>query len=238
MKDFLNRIIRGQQLSRDEARLAFERIMLGEANPLAIAGFLAALATKGEVVIANARPEHLAAFLEKLNQAGAGVETAESGLRFFYQGRLEATEIMTQPHPGFMTDWQPLWTVLMTQATGTAKIIEAVFTRRFQVVPGLIKMGARIEFFDPKPTNPESFYNFNLADDEPGSQHGIRVTGPTPLHGGEFAVADIRNGATLAIAGLTASGKTVLDQAELIDRGYEDFAGQLSALGAKIERIG
>ena len=136
-----------------------------------------------------------------------------------------------------MTDWQPLWTVLATQSTGTSKIIEAVFTHRFQVVPDLVKMGAKINWFDPRPKNPESFYNFNLADDEPQNHHGIIVAGPARLRGGEFAVKDIRNGATLVIAGLMASGRTVLNQAELIDRGYEDFAGQLSALGAKIERI-
>ena len=136
-----------------------------------------------------------------------------------------------------MTDWQPLWSVLATQAAGTSKIIEAVFTHRFQVVPDLTKMGARIKFFDPKPNHPESFYNFNLADDDPKNRHGIIITGPTRLHGGKFAVADIRNGATLAIAGLSASGKTILTNAELIDRGYEDFAGQLVHLGAKIERI-
>ena len=203
----------------------------------AVSYAVAALATKGEVVITNARREHLAAFLDKLKQAGAGVEVARTGIRFFYKQALTATDITTQPHPGFMTDWGPLWTVLATQSAGISKIIEAVFTHRFQVVPDLVRMGARVKFFHPKPKNPESFYNFNLIDDEPLNYHGIMVTGPTRLYGGKFRVADIRNGATLAIAGLTASGKTVLDQAELIDRGYEDFSGQLARLGAKIERI-
>lgn len=204
----------------------------------AVSYAVAAVATKGEVIVNNARAEHLTAFLDKLKQAGAGVETANSGIRFFWKQTLKATDITTKPHPGFMTDFQPLWTVLMTQAIGESKIIEAVFTHRFQVVEDLIKMGAGIKFFDPKPKNSEQFYNFNLVDDDPGNRHGISVAGPTPLQGSEFSVADIRNGATLAIAGLTASGKTVLNQAELIDRGYEDFAGQLSGLGAKIERIG
>lgn len=204
----------------------------------AVSYAVAALATKGEVVIGNARPEHLTAFLDKLTQAGAGVEVAKTGIRFFYKQTLRATDITTRPHPGFMTDWQPLWTVLMTQAQGTAKIVEAVFTQRFQVVPDLVKMGARIKFFDPQPKNKEKLYNFNLKDDEPGSHHGLVVAGPAQLHGGEFKVCDIRNGATLAIAGLVASGKTILTNAELIDRGYEDFAGQLAKLGAIIERKG
>ncbi len=204
----------------------------------AVSYAVAALATRGEVVIANARKEHLTAFLDKLKRAGAGVAIAKTGIRFFWRQPLKAANITTGPHPGFMTDWQPLWTVLMTQAAGNSKIIEAVFTHRFQVVPDLVKMGAKIKFFDPKPNHPESFYNFNLADDEPGNNHGIIVTGPTQLKGGEFSVRDIRNGATLAIAGLTASGRSILNQAEMIDRGYEDFAGQLVRLGAKIERVG
>ena len=149
-----------------------------------------------------------------------------------------ATGITTQPHPGFMTDWQPLWSVLMTQAAGQSKIIEAVFIDRFQFVPDLITMGAKISFFDPLPKSPERFYNFNLSDDSKNSRHGIIVSGPNRLEGGEFSVKDIRNGATLTIAGLLAKGKTILTEAELIDRGYEDFAGQLVALGAKIERLG
>lgn len=204
----------------------------------AVSYAVAALCTKGEVVITNAREDHLAEFLTKLNQTDAGVEISKTGIRFFYKQALKAASITTGPHPGFMTDWGPLWTVLATQALGQSKVIEAVFTQRFQVVPDLVKMGAKIKFFDPQPKNPEKFYNFNLSDDEPGNRHGIIVTGSTVLHGGEFAVKDIRNGATLAIAGLSASGKTILNNAELIDRGYEDFAGQLVRLGAKIERVG
>ena len=98
-------------------------------------------------------------------------------------------------------------------------------------------MGAKIDWFDPKPQNPEEFYNFNLSDDKPEYHHGISVTGPTQLTGGEFTINDIRAGATLALAGLAASGQTILTGLEHIDRGYEDFAGRLLTLGARIERI-
>lgn len=238
--NFLN--LAGGKIRRQGRNL--EIIGVGQLQPLnfsvmpdrnqAVSYAVAALATKGEVVIDNARPEHLTAFLEKLNQTGAGVETAKTQIRIFYNQPLKSVSIMTRPHPGFMTDWQPLWSLLMTQARGKAKVVEAVFTHRFQFVPDLIKMGADIAYFDPQPKNPEKFFNFNLSDDQPGNRHGICVNGQTPLHGGEFAVKDIRNGATLAIAGLTASGQTILNQAELIDRGYENFAGSLINLGARI----
>lgn len=217
-----------------ELRPAEYRVMPDRNQAVSYA--IAALATKGEVVISHARAEHLSRFLTKLKLAGAGVEIYPDGIRFFFKQELKATTIVTGPHPGFMTDWAPLWTVLMTQARGETKIIEAVFTQRFQVVPDLVKMGARINFFDPQPKDPDRYYNFNLNDDRPGNYHGLIVSGPDQLRAGKFQVKDIRNGATLAIAGLLAQGKTVLTSAELIDRGYEDFAGQLISLGAKITK--
>ena len=203
----------------------------------AVSFAVAALVTGGEVTIKNTRADHLTAFLDKLKETGAGIEAARNSIRFFTRGKLTAASIINRPHPGFMTNWQPLWSVLMTQASGTAKIIEAVFLQRFQAVPDLIKMGAKIEFFNPQPKQPERFYNFNLNDDETANNHGIRISGPTQLRGGKFFVRYIRNGATLAIAGLVASGRTILANAQLIDRGYEDFAGSLQSLGAKIKRV-
>lgn len=204
----------------------------------AVSYAVAALATGGEVRVQNARHQDLTVFLEQLKRAGAGVEIGREAIRFYHKNQLRLVGITTRPHPGFMSDWQPLWSVLMTQAAGRAKIIEAVFLNRFQFVPDLIAMGARIDYFRPRPENPDRFYNFNLSDDRPDNRHGIIVSGPTPLKGGRFAVRDIRNGATLTIAGLVASGRTILEQAELIDRGYEDFSGQLLRLGAKIKKVG
>lgn len=203
----------------------------------AVSFAVAALATGGEVTINQVRPDHLSAFIEKIREAGAGVETSRQSIRFFTLKPLKAVSIITAPHPGFMTDWQPLWSVLMTQAQGQSQIVETIFTQRFQFVPDLKVMGAKIRYFDPKPADPENFYNFNLDDDQTDYHHGILITGPARLKAGEFSVKDIRNGATLAIAGLIARGKTRLNQAELIDRGYEDFAGSLTRLGAQIDRL-
>ena len=202
----------------------------------AVSYAVAALVTRGDITINNAQPSHLAIFLEKLTQAGAGLETKNNSIRFFYRQPLKAVDITTQPHPGFMTDWQPLWSVLATQSQGSSAIIETIFTSRFQYVKDLQAMGAQIKFFQPQPAQPDQYYNFNLQDDQPGNYHGINIIGPTPLIGKQVTVTDIRAGATLALAGLAAQGETILTNIEHIDRGYENFAGRLLSLGAKIKR--
>jgi UDP-N-acetylglucosamine 1-carboxyvinyltransferase len=203
----------------------------------AVSYAIAAVVTKGDIILENARKEHLVAFLKKLQQAGGGFEVGKYGLRFYYQQPLQAVNITTKPHPGFMTDWQPLWSVLATQSQGTSRIIETVFTSRFQYAQDLKNMGAQISFFQPRPKNPVQFYNFNLEDDKPENQHGMKIKGITPLQGTRVKITDIRAGATLALAGLAAQGETVLENIEPIDRGYENFAGRLLQLGARIKRI-
>ena len=195
------------------------------------------MSTKGDIVVANDQKRHLTVFLDKLKAAGAGFEIGAYGIRFYYQKPLQAVDITTQPHPGFMSDWQPLWAILATQSQGTSTIIESVFSSRFQYAQDLIKMGAKISFFQPQPKNPDDFYNFNLKDDVQSNFHGMKITGATALRGGRVNVTDIRAGATLALAGLVASGTTELDNIELINRGYENFAGRLMNLGAKITQI-
>lgn len=197
----------------------------------------AALATKGDIIIENACADHLTAFLEKVKQAGGGFETDDFGIRFWYKGPLKATKMITGPHPGFMTDWQPLWATLMTQAQGESEIIEAVYEYRFAYINDLNKMGAKIKTFNPDIKNPKSFYNFNLSDDTPGNKHAIKVQGPTSLSGVNLEVPDIRAGATLMLAALIAKGKSVLIDSGHIQRGYEDLDVCLKKLGADIEKI-
>lgn len=203
----------------------------------AVSYAIAALATRGDIVVENAVKGHLEAFLEQLKKAGGGFEVGNYGIRFFYQGRLRGTDIITEPHPKFMTDWQPLWSVLATQSRGKSLIIEAVSLDRFQYVPYLQEMGAKIEFIHPTPEEPESFFNFNLEDDDSEIFHGIQIQGKTPLKAVKARVTDLRAGATLLLAGLVAKGETVLTEVEHIDRGYEDLDGRLVELGAKIKRI-
>lgn len=196
----------------------------------------AAIASKGDVVIENARAEDLTAFLNKLEEIGAGFEVGSFGIRFFYKGPLRAADVETQIHPGFMTDWQPLWATLVCHAEGESIIHETVMQNRFQYVATLQQMGATIAPFQPAVTNPEESYNFEWKDAQPSDIHAIKITGPTDFHGGEFQVHDLRAGATTLLAAISGTGTTILHNIEQIERGYQKLESQLRLLGAQIER--
>lgn len=197
----------------------------------------AALATGGDVFVRDADSRLLEAFLEKVKEAGGGYEIKDNGIRFFNKGPLKATSITTQPHPGFMTDWMALWSVLMTQAQGVSVVHETIFENRFAFVAELEKMGARIEFFNPPVDNPDEVYNFNLEDDSPGAFHAIRIKGPTKLKATKEEISDLRAGATLMLASLIAEGESELTGVEHVDRGYENLDSRLCCLGARIRRV-
>ena len=204
----------------------------------AVSYAVAAIITKGDIIVENARPEHMKAFLDKLDEAGGGYEIGSYGIRFFYKGELRALDIVTEPYPGFKTDWQPVWSVLLTQAKGTSEIHEAVYTSRFQYVEALKQMGVPVKLYNPAVKNPEKFYNFNLEDDHPDYRHALQITGPCQLKACEFSVPDLRAGATILIAGLIADGTSVLhDQGRHVERGYEAITERLNSMGAKIRRV-
>lgn len=196
-----------------------------------------ALGTDGDILVKNARSCDLKAFLEKLKEIGGGFDIYKSGIRFFSKGKLRATKVVTHPHPGFMTDWQPLWTTLMTQARGESQVIETVFPNRFFFVSELKKMGAKISLFNPQVKNPDKFYNFDQGDDRKEYFHGAKITGPTKLKPIKTRVPNLRAGATLVLATLMAKGKSQLSNVTEIDRGYEDLDKKLIKLGAKMRRV-
>lgn len=204
-----------------------------EAVTFAIASYI----THGDIFIKNIKVEMISSFLNKLREAKALFTCETDGLRFFNHGKYKATDVVTGPFPAFMTDWQAPWAVFSTLAYGISTIHETVFESRFGYVKELQKMGAKIEFFNPKVKNPSSFYNFNWNDREPYSYRAIRIYGPTKLHDAVVEVCDLRAGATLVLAALAASGRSVVYGVEHIDRGYERFEKRLSALGANIKRL-
>lgn len=197
---------------------------------------IAAVVTKGDILIKKATPEGLTAFLEKFEEAGGGVEETPEGMRFFYKNILSATDVTTAPYPGFMTDWQAPWAVMMTQAKGTATIHEVVFENKLQYVGDLKKMGADATLFNPEVADKQSLYNFNLEDDRPEYYHAVRIVGPKKLHDAIVTMHDIRAGAAVLLAALAASGETVIHNVHLIERGYEQIEKRLNALGADIKR--
>ena len=202
----------------------------------AVSYAVAALATKGDIVLENAREKDLKFFLEKLEEIGAKFKIANFGIRFWYQKRLKATDIETAPAPGFMSDWQPLWTTLMTQAKGVSRIIERVHNNRFQFIEQLNRMGAKISFYNPKVGDISKFYQFDDPERDPNF-HAVKIAGPTPLKGANLKVTDLRAGATLVFAALIAKGRSVLTNIEHIDRGYEKLDEKLRQLGARIKRV-
>ncbi len=197
----------------------------------------AALVTKGDIVVENARRLELESFFQSLDAIGAGYEVGTYGVRFFYKGPMHACDIETAIHPGFKTDWQPLWVTVLTQVAGVSTVHETISQNRFQYVPSLVAMGASIELYNPVVANPDAVYNFNWSDRKESDLHAARIVGPCELKGGSFDVVDLRHGATLMIAGMAAQGQTILrDPHSHIDRGYEHLDEQLNAMGATIVR--
>ncbi|MDP3888766.1 MAG: UDP-N-acetylglucosamine 1-carboxyvinyltransferase [bacterium] len=219
-----------EKLSGTDYRVMPDR---NEAVTFGIAAFL----TKGDILVKGADKENLKAFLEKVEEAGGGFEFKKEGIRFFYKRGLKSTNIQTSHYPGFMTDWQALWAVLMTQAEGTSIIHETVFEKRFQYLSALSKMGAKVELFNPELTDADNVYNFDLEDDQPDNFHAVKIFGSTPLKGTNLEVTDVRAGATITLAALCASGKSEITGIEHIERGYENLEERLERLGAKITRV-
>lgn len=195
-----------------------------------------ALATKGDIIVKEAKEEHLRFFLSKLDEIGGKYEIAKEGIRFWHDSPLTATDITTAPEPGFMTDWQPLWTTLMTQANGVSHVIEAVHNNRLQFTTELNRMGARIRLYNKQVDNPEEFYEFDNPESS-DNFHAAAITGPSPLVGCEMTVPDLRGGATLVMAAIIAQGESIISGIEHIDRGYEHFEERLTQLTARITRV-
>lgn len=196
-----------------------------------------ALATKGDIFVKQANPIVLESYLKALDWIDGGYEIKNDGIRFFYKGPLKAANIVTQPYPGFMTDWMAIWAILMTQSQGETIVHETIFENRFAFVAELKKMGANIELFNPIVPKPDEIYNFNLEDDNPANFHAAKVTGPTTLYGNNQEISDLRAGASLILASLIAEGKSELSGVEHVDRGYENLDGRLRELGANIKRV-
>lgn len=198
---------------------------------------IATIITKGDVLVKGAQDVDLSPFIQRLELAGAGIERKKEGLRFFYKGELISVDVATSICPGFMTDWQGPWAILMTQARGAAVIHETVYENRFGYVEELKKMGANITLFNPEVKNPQEVYNFNMSDNHPSYFHAIKIKGKTLLHNGVVNVSDLRAGATLVLAALSAKGESVIFGVEHLDRGYEKLEERLRSLGADIKRV-
>ncbi|MBA2379385.1 MAG: UDP-N-acetylglucosamine 1-carboxyvinyltransferase, partial [Blastocatellia bacterium] len=162
---------------------------------------VAAAITGGELEIGNCRPDHLAAVIDKLREAGVEIDKTQSGDLLVRRsaGGLRACDVTTEPHPRFPTDMQAQYMALMTQADGTATITETIFENRFMHASELIRLGADIQI----------------------SGNTAVVKGKTRLTGAPVIASDLRASASLVLAGLCAEGETLIDRVYHIDRGYE-----------------
>jgi UDP-N-acetylglucosamine 1-carboxyvinyltransferase len=203
------RILGVDELGGAEHDIIPDRI---ETGTFLIAGAL----TRGDVSLAAVEPDHVQAVIEKLRSSGSAVdEEGGRGLHISGGAEIRPQDVTTSPYPGFPTDLQALFMVLMTQAQGTSIITETIFDRRFSHVNELLRLGANIEVQGDKAV----------------------VRGRTPLSGAEVTATDLRASAALILAGLVASGETVLSEIDHLDRGYERIEAKLRGLGASIERI-
>ena len=228
-----NKIIIGQT-SELKQKEAFT--IMSDRNELVTYATLA-VASKGEVIISPINENLIGSFLEIMKKTGAGVEVISNfKYRFFYKGEIKPVDIETLPHPGFMTDWQPSWAILMIKANGPSVIHERVFENRFSYVDELKKLGSNIKFIESKVENPSDFYHFNY-DKNNAYQQTIKIIGPSQLHNAILNIADLRAGAALACGALLAEGESVVNGASILERGYEDFVEKVKKLGGEIRKI-
>ncbi|HAW45338.1 MAG TPA: UDP-N-acetylglucosamine 1-carboxyvinyltransferase [Sutterella sp.] len=176
---------------------------------------VAAAATQGDVFLKGIRPEIMDAVIVKLKAAGATVDIGRDGIGLTMRDRPKPVNLRTAPHPGFPTDMQAQFMVLDAIAEGTSSITETIFENRFMHVPELHRMGAKIAI----------------------DGHTAVVTGVRGMSGASVMATDLRASASLVIAGLIATGETIVDRIYHLDRGYDHMERKLRALGADIERI-
>ena len=176
---------------------------------------VAAAATGGEVLVKNVIPKHLECISAKLRETGTIVQEYEDSVLVKGASTLRRCNVKTLPYPGFPTDMQPQMGTLLSLANGTSVITEGIYDNRFKYVNELRKMGAEVQV------------DGRVAVFEGG----------TKLSGALVQACDLRAGAAMVIAGMCANGTTVIEDIHFIERGYENFVGKLSALGADIKIV-
>lgn len=174
-----------------------------------------AAATQGDITIQNCVPFHMESVSAKLTEMGMEVEEGDDFLRVRGTGRPRPVHIKTQPYPGFPTDLQQPFTVLLSTCTGTSTVLETIYEARYGHVDHLRRMGANIRVED----------------------RVAIITGVPELWGVPVAATDLRAGAAMIVAGLMADGTTTISNVKYIDRGYEHIVDKLLELGADIHRV-
>lgn len=176
---------------------------------------VAVAAAGGNVLIKDVIPKHLDSISAKLRDTGAVVEEYDEAVRVIREGPLRRCNIKTMPHPGFPTDMQPQFVAMLSTANGISRVNESVWESRFSYIPQLKRLGA------------------DIID----QGHIAMIQGVPSLIGAPVRATDLRAGAALVIAGLTARGVTEIEDIKYIERGYEKIVEKLTSVGADIRRV-
>src|SRR6266487_149625 len=199
-----------------------------EAVSLAIATYL----TRGDVYLHGAQQDTLLTFLNTLSKMGLGFEIDDGGIRFIGANSAPpAIALETDVHPGFMTDWQQPFVVLLTQAEGMSVVHETIYEDRFGYTSALESIGAHVGLY------PKCLGEVPCRFREKQYMHSCVVRGPTPLKGTHLYIPDIRAGCSYILAALCAEGTSEIYGIEHIERGYEHLDAKLRSLGARIEKV-
>jgi UDP-N-acetylglucosamine 1-carboxyvinyltransferase len=170
----------------------------------------------GELKISNLNPDHIGAILNKLSETGVKYKTENNSIIIAKAQSVNPVNIKVSTYPGFPTDMQAQFSILMTQAKGSSIILETIFENRFMYIPELMRMGAKIQM----------------------KENSAIINGPTKLDGAEIMASDLRASAALVLAALIAKGESTISRIYHIDRGYTKIENKLKNVGALIERIG
>ena len=174
-----------------------------------------AVATKGNLILENTNAEHITPVITKLQEADCKIEIEKNKIKINSNKKIKALDIKTMPYPGFPTDMQSVFSAMLTTAKGTSIIVENIFENRFKYTQELNKMGAKI-----------------TVEGKSAIIRGVRK-----LYGANVKATDLRGGAALVLAGLSAKGVTKVDDIEYILRGYENFDKKLRNINADIQMI-
>lgn len=193
---------------------------------------LAAISTKGSVFIKGAAHRELITFLNKIRKLGANFTVKNNGIEFYYSHPLTSSLVIeTDVHPGFMTDWQQPFAVLLTQCEGVSVIHETVYEKRFGYVAALKEMGADVSLFT------ECLGGKTCRFASHNHKHSLIVKGKTPLSASNIHVPDLRAGFAYVMAALIAHDTSTISGVNFLDRGYANLVDNLSNLGADIKRL-
>jgi UDP-N-acetylglucosamine 1-carboxyvinyltransferase len=190
----------------------------------------AALATRGDIYVRGAKQQDLMTFLNVYRKVGGLFDIDDEGIRFRHPGgAINPVVIETDVHPGFMTDWQQPMVVALTQAEGRSIVHETVYENRFGFTDALVQMGANIEVYK------EGIASITRRVPRRPLEQAAVITGPTPLHGANIRVPDLRGGFSHVIAAVTSQGKSEVSNIGIISRGYEHLLQKLDGLGVSFE---